>query len=63
MDFISLYVRCKTNKNEIDYEKIKNKDFEVNLILDKLNEFLCVHIENQVNYGADVIRSLILGQD
>ncbi len=47
---------AKLNKNEIDYEKIKNKDFEVNLILDKLNEFLCVHIENQVNYGADVIQ-------
>ncbi len=47
---------AKSNKNEIDYKKIKNKDFEVNLILDKLNEYLCTHIENQINHGADVIQ-------
>ena len=47
---------AKTNKNEIDYRKIKNKDFEVNLILDKLHDFLCLHIENQINSGADVIQ-------
>ena len=35
---------------------MKNKDFEVNLILDKLNEFLCTHIENQITYGADVVQ-------
>mgnify|MGYP001445251447 CR=1 FL=1 len=47
---------AKSNKNEIDYRKIKNKDFEVNLILDKLHDFLCLHIENQINSGADVIQ-------
>ena len=47
---------AKSNKNEIDYRKIKNKDFEVNLILDKLHDFLCTHIENQINSGADVIQ-------
>ena len=47
---------AKLNKTEIDYNKIKSKEFEVNLILDKLNEYLCVHIENQVNAGADVIQ-------
>ena len=47
---------AKSNKNEIDYRKIKNKDFEVNLILDKLHDFLCIHIENQINSGADVIQ-------
>tara|TARA_B100001564_G_C20651759_1_gene677205 strand:+ start:89 stop:1093 length:1005 start_codon:yes stop_codon:yes gene_type:complete len=46
----------KSNKNEIDYKKIKDKDFEVNLILDKLNEYLCIHIENQINHGADVVQ-------
>ena len=46
----------KSNKNDIDYKKVKNKDFEVNLILDKLNEYLCTHIENQINHGADVIQ-------
>jgi uroporphyrinogen decarboxylase len=47
---------AKINKNEIDYQKIKSKEFEVNVILDKLNEYLCTHIENQVNAGADVIQ-------
>ena len=46
----------KLNKKEVDYKKIKKKEFEVNLILDKLHDYLCVHIENQVNAGADVIQ-------
>ena len=46
----------KESKNEINYEKIKSKNFEVNLILDKLNEYLCTHIENQINAGADVVQ-------
>ena len=46
----------KKNKKDIDYKKIKVKEFEVNLILDKLHEYLCCHIENQVNAGADVIQ-------
>ena len=41
---------------KIDYEKIYSKEFEVNVILDKLNEYLCTHIENQINAGADVIQ-------
>ena len=46
----------KESKKNIDYKKIKTKEFEVNLILDKLHEYLCSHIENQVNAGADVIQ-------
>jgi len=46
----------KINKSEIDYEKIKKKDFEINLILDKLHDYLCIHIENQINHGADVVQ-------
>ena len=56
MDFINLYVDLKLNKKEINYKKIKKKEFEVNLILDKLHEYLCLHIENQINAGADVIQ-------
>ena len=47
---------AKDNKNKINYRKIKSKEFEVNVILDKLNEYLCVHIENQINAGADVVQ-------
>jgi len=47
---------AKLNKHEINYKKIQQKEFEVNVILDKLNEYLCTHIENQINAGADVIQ-------
>ena len=59
----------KESKKGINYKKIKTKEFEVNLILDKLNDYLCTHIENQVNAGADVIQifdswaGLILPED
>jgi uroporphyrinogen decarboxylase len=46
----------KYNKDKVNYEKIKSKEFEVNIILDKLNEYLCIHIENQINAGADVVQ-------
>ena len=47
---------AKDNKNKIDHKNIKIKEFEVNLILDKLNNYLCTHIENQIDAGADVIQ-------
>jgi uroporphyrinogen decarboxylase len=47
---------AKVDKKEINYKMIKSKEFEVNLILDKLHDYLCTHIENQVNAGADVIQ-------
>ena len=59
----------KESKKEVDYEKIKAKEYEVNLIFDKLNDYLCTHIENQINAGADVIQifdswaGLILPED
>ena len=46
----------KESKTDINYKKIKEKEFEVNLILDKLHEYICIHIENQINAGADVIQ-------
>ena len=47
---------AKKSKKDIDYKKIKEKESEINIILDKLHEYLCFHIENQVNAGADVIQ-------
>jgi uroporphyrinogen decarboxylase len=47
---------AKINKNEIDYKIIKKNEFEVNLILDKLHYYLCTHIENQIDAGADVVQ-------
>ncbi len=60
---------AKDSKKKIDYKKIKTKEFEVNSILDKLNDYLCTHIENQIDAGADVIQifdswaGLILPED
>ncbi len=47
---------AKKSKKKIDYKKIKTKEFEVNLVLNKLNDYLCTHIENQISAGADVIQ-------
>jgi uroporphyrinogen decarboxylase len=46
----------KFNKNELDYEKIKSKGEEINLILDEINEYLIIHIEKQIKAGADVVQ-------
>ncbi len=46
----------KLKKNEIDHNKIKLKGEQINLILDNLTKFLIIHIENQINSGANVIQ-------
>ena len=46
----------KKNKNEIDLIRLKKKEHEVKIIIDKLNEYLCIHIENQINAGADTVQ-------
>ena len=49
-------IGAKLNKNEINFQLIKEKKIEVNMILDKLNNYLCLHIENQIKAGADVVQ-------
>ena len=51
---------AKVNKKEVDLKKLK-KDLEINLIFDKLHEYLCLHIENQIDAGADVVQIFDLG--
>jgi len=46
----------KKNKNEIDLNKLKEKESELKLIIPKLNEYLCTHLENQINAGADTVQ-------
>ena len=46
----------KQSKKEINYTKIKTKKFDINLVFNKLNDYLCIHIENQINAGADIIQ-------
>ena len=49
-------IGAKQNKNEIDLKIINKKKDEIELILEKLINYLCLHIENQVKAGADVVQ-------
>jgi len=49
-------LNLKENKKEINISKLKKKDSEIKIILDKLTEYLCIHIENQINAGSDVVQ-------
>ena len=46
----------KKNKDEINFPQIAKKEIEVNLILDRLSDYLIIHIENQINAGADIVQ-------
>ena len=46
----------KKDKNVIDLTKLKTKESEVNVILDEINEYLIIHIENQIQAGADIVQ-------
>ena len=46
----------KKNKKEVYYEKINSRDIEINILLEELNKYLCIHIENQIESGADVVQ-------
>ena len=47
---------AKEEKNKLNLEKVKSRGDEINLILNKLIEYLCTHIENQISAGADVVQ-------
>ena len=46
----------KKNKNDIDLDKLNKKKIELKIIIKRLNEYLCVHIQNQINAGADTVQ-------
>ena len=46
----------KLDNNNVNLEKINSKKSDINQIIDKLHEYLCVHIDNQIKAGADVIQ-------
>ena len=49
-------IGAKQDKNEIDLKIINKKKNEIDLILEKLINYLCLHIENQVKAGADIVQ-------
>ncbi len=46
----------KKNKKEINLKKLDENNTYINQILNKLINFLCIHIKNQISAGADVIQ-------
>ena len=48
-------LNLKKNKYEIDFDKLKNFP-ELSEIFEKLIEFICIHIKNQIKSGADVVQ-------
>ncbi len=46
----------KKNKKKIELSKLETNSEETNLILNGLHNYLCTHIENQIDAGADVIQ-------
>tara|TARA_A100001015_G_scaffold314752_1_gene424906 strand:+ start:21 stop:1031 length:1011 start_codon:yes stop_codon:yes gene_type:complete len=46
----------KKNELDIDLIKLKEKKIEINSIIDELIKYLCIHVKNQINAGADVVQ-------
>ena len=46
----------KLDKDRIDINKLKKFEPEIKIVLDKIIEYLCVHIINQVRAGADTVQ-------
>ena len=49
-------LNIKNNKNEINSEIIFNRKLDIKQIIDELIKFLCIHIDKQIEAGADVIQ-------
>ncbi len=49
-------LNVKEDKGEINLRKLQDKKKELNQIIETLINFLCIHIKNQINAGADVIQ-------
>ena len=49
-------LHLKKGKKEIDTFKLERSNVEISTILDKLTKFLCLHIKNQIDAGADVVQ-------
>ena len=46
----------KKNKNELNLENPNSKNFNFEHLINKLVEYLCVHIKKQIDAGADVVQ-------
>ena len=46
----------KKNKEEINSKKIVSEENNLRTIIEKLVHYICLHIKNQINAGADVVQ-------
>ncbi len=46
----------KKNKDELNFNQLSIEKSKIELIKDKLIKFLCIHLENQIDAGADVVQ-------
>jgi len=46
----------KIDKNQIDRDKLKKFEPEIEIVLNKIVEYLCAHIINQIKAGSDVVQ-------
>ncbi len=49
-------LNLKKEKLDIDLIKLKEKKVDLNSVIEILTEYLCIHIKNQINAGADVVQ-------
>ena len=49
-------LRFQKTKKDIDLNRLKTNKDEVNLVLNGLHDYLCEHIKNQIEAGADVVQ-------
>ena len=46
----------KTNDQKLDLEKFNIYKPQIKKILNEITEYLCIHVKNQINAGADVVQ-------
>ena len=56
MDTACLYAWIKKKDNKINYSLLENKKKQMIYIIDKINDFLILHINNQIEAGANIIQ-------
>ena len=49
-------IGAKQSNNEINFKIINREKDKISLILEKLINYLCLHIKNQIKAGADVVQ-------
>ena len=53
--FIYMY-GIRKSKNQVELDKLKIDDKKIEMIFQELIKFICLHIKNQINAGADVVQ-------